>query len=134
GNGTYGFAGDNGPAIGAQLSNPYGVAVDTAGNLYIADTYNNRIRKVTNNVITTIAGGGSVWGDGGPATGAELNFPTGSTVDAAGNIYIDDRHNLRIRLLTEGASALQTITTKPSANVPFGVAPFSITASQSAFY
>ncbi len=59
GNGTTGFSGDNGPATSAQLWQPAGVAVDSAGNLYIADTGNNRIRKVSNGVITTVAGNGT---------------------------------------------------------------------------
>jgi len=59
GNGTEGFSGDNGPATSAQLNNPGGVAVDSAGNLYIADSGNVRVRKVSNGVITTVAGGGS---------------------------------------------------------------------------
>ena len=69
GNGTSGFSGDNGPAAGAQLSGPVGVAVDTAGNLYIADNGNHCIRKVAGGVITTVAGNGTVGsrGDGGPA-------------------------------------------------------------------
>jgi hypothetical protein len=68
GNGTQGFGGDSGPATSAQLSQPYGTAVDSAGNLYIADFGNNRIRKVSNGIITTMAGGGmSGLGDNGPA-------------------------------------------------------------------
>jgi DNA-binding beta-propeller fold protein YncE len=60
GNGAYGFSGDNGPAASAELNVPVGVAVDSAGNLYIADTGNNRIRKISNGVITTVAGGGDL--------------------------------------------------------------------------
>ena len=97
GNGTEGFSGDNGPATSAQLSNPYGVAVDAAGNLYIADLHNYRIRKVANGVITTVAGGGSSLGDGGPATDAVL-VPAGVAVDSAGNLYTADGD--RIRVLT----------------------------------
>jgi len=86
GTGTLGFAGDNGPATYAELSAPNGVAVDPAGNLYIADTGNNRIRKVTNGVITTVAGNGTAGlsGDNGPATNAQLNRPKGVAVDSAG--------------------------------------------------
>ena len=92
GNGTAGFSGDNGPATSAQLYDPAGVAVDSAGNLYIADTGNNRIRKVSNGVITTVAGNGTAGfsGDGGPATSAQLNDPQGVAVDSAGNLYIAD--------------------------------------------
>ena len=69
GSGTQGFSGDNGPATNAQLSSPLGVAVDTAGNVYIADTNNHRIRKVSNGVITTVSGNGSftIGGDNVPA-------------------------------------------------------------------
>jgi hypothetical protein len=69
GNGTPGFSGDNGPATSAQLYSPQGLAVDSASNLYIADSGNNRIRKVSNGVITTVAGNGTggVSGDNGPA-------------------------------------------------------------------
>ncbi len=77
GNGTAGYSGDNGPATSAQLIYPHGVAVDSAGNLYIADTNNYRIRKVSNGVITTIAGNGTSGfsGDNGPATSAQLSDP-----------------------------------------------------------
>jgi sugar lactone lactonase YvrE len=100
GNGTIGFSGDGGPATQAQLDTPADVSVDTAGNFYIADMNNNRIRKVdTNGIITTIAGNGSrgLSGDGGPATQAELAVPSGVAVDAAGNVYIADSGNARIR-------------------------------------
>ncbi len=99
GNGTATYGGDNGPAASAQLNNPAGVAVDAAGNLYIADTSNARIRKVSNGVIITVAGGGSSLGDNGPATSAQLSNPTGVAVDAAGNVYVADEANNRIRVL-----------------------------------
>jgi sugar lactone lactonase YvrE len=101
--------GDNGPAIGAQLSFPQGVAVDSGGNLYIADNNNARIRKVSNGVITTVAGTGIIGGfangfsgDNGPATSAQLAFPAGVAVDSAGDIYIADNNNLRIRKVSNG--------------------------------
>ena len=80
GNGACGFSGDNGPATSAQLDFPMGVAVDSSGNLYIADTYDYRIRKVSNGVITTVAGNGTPGfsGDNGPATSAQLDVPTAS--------------------------------------------------------
>jgi sugar lactone lactonase YvrE len=89
GNGTGGFAGDNGPATSAQLSEPSGLAVDSAGNLYIADTRNARIRRVSGGVITTLAGGGSILGDG-VATDVQLGGPTAIALDSAGNVYIAD--------------------------------------------
>ena len=85
GNGSFGFSGDNGPATSAMLNFPEGIAVDGAGNLYIADASNSRIRKVSpEGVITTVAGNGNVVdsGDGGPAIGAAVERPAGVTVDA----------------------------------------------------
>ena len=98
----HGFGGDGGPAVQARLDSPTGVAVDRAGNLYIADTYNNRIRKVdSTGTITTIAGTGEYGfgGDGGPAVQARLFGPRGVAVDANGNLYITDTGNHRIRVL-----------------------------------
>ncbi len=100
GNGTPGYAGDSGTATGAQLRQPVGVAVDALGNLYIADTQNNRVRKVdTSGTITTVAGNGSAVfsGDGGAAVAAGLDYPAGVALDAAGNLYIADEYNNRIR-------------------------------------
>src|SRR3989449_1241942 len=100
GNGKQGFDGDGGPATSASLYEPSGVAVDPAGNVYIADAGNLRIRKVdTAGIITTIAGNGKEGfsGDGGPATSAELSFPVGVAVDPAGNVYIADEGSNRIR-------------------------------------
>ncbi|HEY6344320.1 MAG TPA: NHL repeat-containing protein [Bryobacteraceae bacterium] len=106
GNGTFGFSGDGGPATSAQIF-PSSVAVDGAGNLYIADSQNNRVRKVSPaGIITTVAGSGtppprgrytSYSGDGGPATSAELDHPSGIAVDDAGNLYIADFSNRRVR-------------------------------------
>jgi sugar lactone lactonase YvrE len=100
GNGIAGYAGDGGAATSAMLSNPFGVAVDAAGNLFIADSGNQRIRKVsTSGIITTVAGNGTYGysGDGGAATSAMLSDPYGVTVDAAGNLFIADSGNQRIR-------------------------------------
>jgi uncharacterized protein (TIGR03437 family) len=104
GNGTQGFSGDNGPATSAQLANPLGVAVDSAGSVYIADRNNHRIRKVSGGVITTVAGNGTPGfsGDNGSATGAQLNYPAGVAVDSAGNLYIADSYNFRIRKVSGG--------------------------------
>ncbi len=114
GNGTRTYGGDDGPAISASLNSPEGVTADAAGNLYIADTFNHRIRKVavlTNDDgsskfgefgnISTVAGTGTAGylesQDGGPATSAQLNRPAGVALDAAGNLYIADSSNHRIR-------------------------------------
>ena len=104
GTGTEGYGGDNGAATRAELNYPIGVAVDSAGNLYIADTYNHRIRKVSNGVITTVAGNGTAGfsGDNGSATSAQLNYPYSVAVDAAGNLYIADYGNNRIREVSGG--------------------------------
>jgi len=98
GNGASRYSGDNGLATNASLSYPCGVAVDACGNLFIADTVNNLIRKVdTNGIITTVAGnystGGTYGGDGGPATNASLNYPSVAVVDASGNLVIADAGN-----------------------------------------
>ena len=112
GTGERGFSGDEGPASEAQLSSPFGVAVDGAGNLYIADSSNNRIRKVdATGTITTIAGTGEFGfsGDGGPASEAQLYSPRGVAVDGAGNLYIADTRNNRIRKV-DATGTITTIT------------------------
>ena len=103
GNHTFGYSGDDGPAIAAQLMLPGCVALDRAGNLYIADWYNNAVRLVNpNGVIRTVAGIGSLGysGDGGPAVGAQLAYPCGLAVDAAGDLFIADSGNNAIREVT----------------------------------
>jgi sugar lactone lactonase YvrE len=104
GNGTAGFFGDGSAATAAMLFLPQAVAVDPSGNVYIADTGNFRIRKVSGGTITTIAGDGEqiYSGDGGPATSAGLDTPTGVAVDANGNLYIADSHNQRVREVSGG--------------------------------
>jgi uncharacterized protein (TIGR03437 family) len=100
GNGSYRFAGDGGPATTAPLYQPSAVALDAADNLYIAETLNNRVRKITpGGIISTAAGNGLMQfsGDGGPATAAALLWPEGVAVDAAGNVYVADRGPRRVR-------------------------------------
>jgi uncharacterized protein YjiK len=101
GTGSAGFGGDNGAATAAALWLPSAVAVDASGSLYIADTNNQRIRKVTGATISTIAGNGEELyaGDGGAGTAASLDSPTGVAVDASGKVYIADRHNQRVRVV-----------------------------------
>jgi uncharacterized protein (TIGR03437 family) len=126
--------GDNGPATSAGLSDPLGVAVDSSGNLYIADQFNNRIRKVMNGVITTVAGGGSSIGDNGPATGAQLastpGISTGIAVDSVGNVYITDY--LRARKVSKGViSTVAGNGTQGSSgdNGPAGSAQLTVASS-----
>jgi sugar lactone lactonase YvrE len=111
GNGTAGFGGDGGPATLAQLNDPHGIAVDSAGNLFVADAGNHRIREVTAaGVISTVAGNGNsgFFGDGGPATLAQLNVPFNIALDAAGNLFIADAFNHRIRKVT-AAGLISTV-------------------------
>jgi len=91
GTGTPGFSGDGASAMGAQLSQPRGVTADGADNLYIADSANNRIRKVSpNGIINSVVGGGTSYLVGGLATNAHLDFPSGVAIDGAGNLYISN--------------------------------------------
>ena len=107
-----GYGGDNGPATAAILNGPSGVAVDGSGNIFIANQYNERIRKVTASTgkITTVAGNGSATynGDGILATAASI-YPEGVAVDAAGNIFIDDQYNQRIRKVTASTGLISTL-------------------------
>jgi hypothetical protein len=141
GNGTPGFSGDGGAATSAQLDIPGGVAIDNAGNIYIADRNNNRIRKVTKSTgfISTIAGTGTAGftGDGGLATAAEISAPNGGiAVDASGNIFFGDGGNNRIRVISGSTGIITTIVgngtagfsgdgglaTSAEINLPYGIA------------
>jgi hypothetical protein len=117
GNGTLGYTGDGGPATAAEFWEPLGIAVDTAGNVYIGDTGNNRIRKITasTGIVTTIAGSGysggitgGFSGDGGLATSAALNGPAGIALDAAGNIFVVDGQS-RVRKITASTGIITTV-------------------------
>ncbi len=117
GNGNNGFSGDDGPATSASLNAPTGVAVDSAGNLYIADQGNNLIRRVDANtqIITTVAGGGTtasgtdVYGDGGPATSAILYGPQSVAVDASGNLFIADTYHQLVRLVSAATGIISIV-------------------------
>ncbi len=113
GDGTAGYSGDGGPATSAEFNSPDNVTVDSAGNLYIADYYNNRIRKVTASTgdISTVAGNGTQGysGNGGLATSAELSFPEDVAVDSAGNLYIADAGNHVIRMVNASTGIISTV-------------------------
>jgi uncharacterized protein (TIGR03437 family) len=118
------FVGDGGPATSAALSDAEGVAVDSAGNIYIADSNDHRVRKVsTDGTISTIAGDGfpGFVGDGGPATAARLNTPYGIAVDTAGNLYIADLGNNRIRMVSP-AGTITTVSGTDKLQAPRNVA------------
>ena len=125
GNGANGYSGDGGTATNASLNGPRGVAVDGYGNLFIADSGNGRIREVnTDGIITTVAGGGPVPGDAGPpdgvpATNAWLFFPYGVAIDVAGNLFIADTDDGRVRKVTNTQGpvlALNEVTTADAGN------------------
>ena len=168
GTGTWGYSGDGGPANKAELANPIAVAVDTAGDIYIADPGNANIREVTpdGNIHTivssvdaesiavdaagdlyypnylnstvqkiltdgtqfTIAGNGTPGfsGDGGPATGAQLNSPYGVALDASGDVYVADFANMAIRLLTPVSSSISVVSA--ASGVGLAVSPGELVA------
>lgn len=136
GTGVQGFTGDGGPATTAELNSPRGIALDSAGNLYVADEQNCVIREVlaTSGIISSVAGSGSAGfsGDGGSATSAQLSYPAGVAVDAAGNIYIGDSVNLRVRVVgTATASVSQQPASNPTITLGATVQPpYVVGASQ----
>jgi DNA-binding beta-propeller fold protein YncE len=113
GTGEKGFAGDGGAATAALLNGPFDLAFDAGGDLYFSDTFNNRIRRVDarTGVIATVAGNGEEGfaGDGGPATRAALNQPYGIAIDRAGNFYIADRLNRRVRRVDAASGVITTV-------------------------
>jgi uncharacterized protein (TIGR03437 family) len=120
GNGSAGFAGDGATATAANINGPYGLAVDSSGAVYIADQFNNRIRKVSNGSIGTVAGNGTAGfaGDGKDASSAQINGALGVAVDSAGNIYIADSNNNLIRKVT--GSTISTIVGSNTTTSPYG--------------
>lgn len=106
---TAGFSGDGSSATDAVLNCPKGIAVDHDGNIYVADAGNHRVRKISGGLISTIAGGGSSMGDDGPATDGQLDDPIGVSVDKAGNVYVTDRGQSRIRKIST-VNIISTIT------------------------
>ena len=114
------FSGDGGPALLAGINHPWGIAVDGAGNLYIADSGNQRIRMVSaaTGVITTIAGTGTggYSGDGGAATSAKVYNPAGLAIDSSGNVYFAEQANDVIRKVTAATGIISTIAGTAGSN------------------
>jgi trimeric autotransporter adhesin len=129
-----GYSGDGGAATAAELNNPSDIAVDASGNIYIADFSNNVIRKVSGGIISTVAGnymfGAGFSGDGGPATAAELNNPSGVAVDSVGNIYIADFSNNVIREVTMSNGIINTVAGNYSLGAGFSGDGGSATSAQ----
>jgi uncharacterized protein (TIGR03437 family) len=129
GNGNLGFAGDFGPATEATLTEPRAIAVDANGYVYIADTNNERIRKVgLDGTITTIAGNGkpAFGGDDGPAVSASVWAPHGVAVDSSGNLYIGDTENNRIRVIKPVKPAILSGGVVNAASFKTGISPGSL--------
>lgn len=105
GNGALGSQGDGGPALFASLAAPIGLAIDAAGSLLITEMLGNRVQKIQNGIITTVAGSGArgPLGDNGPATSAQFYYPVGLAISPSGNIYVADGYNSRVRRISNGA-------------------------------
>ena len=135
GNDVFGYGGDGGPATKASLNSPQGVAVDSSGNVYIADTGNCTVRKVTKSsgVISTVAGtpqSCGFGGDGGAANTGKLNDPYGVAVDASGNMYIADTYNCVVRYVTASDGKIKTIAGNSSLGCGFSGDGGAATAAQ----
>ncbi len=124
GTGTAGFAGDGGKATSAQFNSPTGIALDSSGNMYIADSLNERIRKIAGSNVSTVAGNGilSYSGDGGPATRAQLNAPQGVAVDPSGDLYISDTANNVVRMVGKDGNISTVVSSSAKLNGPQGLA------------
>jgi sugar lactone lactonase YvrE len=113
GTGRPGFSGDGGPAMQAQLANPQALAVDTRGNVFVADTFNDRVRRIEagSNAISTVGGSGAAGlvGDGGPAIEAQLASPNSVALDASGNRFIADKFNFRVRRIDARTGTITTV-------------------------
>jgi NHL repeat-containing protein len=121
-----GYTGDGAPATAANLGGPSDVAVDAAGNLYVAVPDYNRVRKITlDGIISTIAGTGTAGcgGDGGQATSALLNYPEGVAVDNSGNVFIADSRNQRVRKIDANGVISTVAGNGPNATNPFSQPP-----------
>jgi DNA-binding beta-propeller fold protein YncE len=125
--GTKGSTGDGSAASAAYLYRPNSLAVDSNSNVYIADTFNNRIRVITKStgVIKTIVGTGAVGlaGDGSAASSARLNQPYGVAVDSSGNVYVADTYNYRVRMLELSTGVIRSVDALSSSLIsPYGIA------------
>jgi len=127
GNGTEGYAGDGGPAASALLNQPEALNVDDSGNIFIADSHNNVIRKIekSSGIITTIAGNGvqGYGGDGALATDGELNTPDGVCVVVLGNVYVADAFNYRVRKITYNTDAASNVVQVSLTSDKFTISP-----------
>jgi hypothetical protein len=119
GNGTWGYTGDNGQATVAELADPWSVAVDSSGNLYLTEISDSRVREVkTSGLISTVVGDGTngFTGDSGPASDASLNGPTGIALDAAGDLFIADTGNNRVREVNHSSQIITTFAGNGTGN------------------